>query len=134
MREKVSAPMTSARFPCPAFSSASAVASAKTKPEQTACRSKAAPEWMPRLFCTVTALAGNVLSGVEVASTIRSMSAGCNPALSSAFRAAAVARSEVSSPSAAMWRWRMPVRWTIHSSDVSTIAARSALVRIFAGR
>ena len=32
----------------------------------------------------------------------------------SAARAAAVARSEVSSPSAAMWRWRMPVRSTIH--------------------
>ena len=46
-------------------------------------------------------------------------------------RAAAVARSEVSSPSAAMWRSRMPVRCTIHSSDVSTIAARSSLVSTF---
>ena len=36
---------------------------------------------MPRLSCTVTAVAGKVLSGVEVASTIRSMSAARSPAL-----------------------------------------------------
>jgi hypothetical protein len=33
-----------------------------------------------------------------------------------------------------MWRARMPVRWTIHSSLVSTIAANSALVMMRAGR
>jgi len=32
---------------------------------------------------------------------------------------------EVTSPSAAIYRWRMPVRCTIHSSDVSTLAASS---------
>ena len=31
-------------------------------------------------------------------------------------------------PGAAIWRSRMPVRWTIHSSDVSTVCASSALV------
>ena len=56
------------------------------------------------------------------------------PALSSARRAAAVARSEVSSPSAAMWRWRMPVRAAIHSSLVSTIFDRSSLVSTLSGR
>ena len=51
-----------------------------------------------------------------------------------AARAAASPRSEVTSPSAAMWRSRMPVRCTIHSSDVSTILVRSSLVTRRAGR
>ena len=54
--------------------------------------------------------------------------------LASAARAALVARCEVNSPSAAMWRSLMPVRCTIHSSDVSIRAASSALVRIRSGR
>ena len=74
--------------------------------------------------------AGKVLSGVEVASTIRSIDCASIPALASAARAAWIARSEVNSPSAAMWRCRMPVRCTIHSSEVSIRAASSALVRI----
>jgi len=62
------------------------------------------------------------------------MSAALRPAASSAGRAAATARSEVNSPSAAMRRSRMPVRSTIHSSLVSSRAARSALVSTRAGR
>ena len=58
----------------------SAVASAKTKPEHTACRSKAAPWLMPSPFWTATAVAGKVLSGVEVASTIRSIDCASMPA------------------------------------------------------
>jgi hypothetical protein len=134
MREKVSAPITSARLKAPLRSSASAVDSAKTKPEQTACRSKAAPWTMPRPACTVTAVAGKVWSGVEVASTIRSMLEASTWALISAARAACSARSEVSSPAAAMWRSRMPVRCTIHSSVVSTERASSSLLRTRAGR
>jgi len=41
--------------------------------------------------------------------------------LTGRLRAAAQARSEVISPSAAMWRCSMPVRCTIHSSLVSTV-------------
>ncbi|MGY4570813.1 hypothetical protein ACVWY5_003883 [Bradyrhizobium sp. USDA 3256] len=67
MREKVSAPITSARLWVPARRKLSAVASAKTKPEQTACRSKATPWLMPSPCWTATAVAGKVLSGVEVA-------------------------------------------------------------------
>jgi hypothetical protein len=44
------------------------------------------------------------------------------------------ARSPVVSPSAARRRSRMPVRDEIHSSVVSTIFSRSALVTIFSGR
>src|SRR6476661_2566790 len=82
---------------------------------------------MPSPFCTATAVAGKVLSGVEVASTIRSIAWASSPACSSAARAALIARCEVNSPSAAIWRCRMPVRCTIHSSEVSIRAANSAL-------
>ena len=76
----------------------SAVASAKTKPEHTACRSKAAPWVMPSSACTATAVAGKVLSGVEVASTIRSIACASMPACASAARAAWIAMCEVNSP------------------------------------
>jgi hypothetical protein len=33
-----------------------------------------------------------------------------------------------------MWRWRIPVRWTIHSSEVSTRSARAAFVTTVSGR
>jgi hypothetical protein len=80
------------------------------------------------------AVDGKIMSGVVVATTIRSTSAGTMPAASSAAREAASARSDVISSSAAMWRARMPVRATIHSSLVSTLLASSALVTRFAGR
>jgi hypothetical protein len=89
---------------------------------------------MPRPACTVTAVAGKVWSGVEVASTIRSIELASTRALASAARAACSARSEVSSPAAAIWRSRMPVRCTIHSSVVCTDFASSSLLRIRAGR
>jgi hypothetical protein len=41
--------------------------------------------------------------------------------------------SDVHSPSAAIRRSRMPVRVRIHSSLVSTIRSRSALVSTFSG-
>src|SRR6266581_4146869 len=103
-------------------------------PVHTACISKAAPRVMPSWACTLVAVAGKVWSGVAVASTMRSRSPPAMPADLSAWRAAAVARSEVSSPTAATWRCRMPVRCTIHSSEVARRSARSALVTIFSGR
>ena len=51
-REKVSAPITSARLCEPETRNLSAVATAKTKPEQTACRSKATPWSIPSAACT----------------------------------------------------------------------------------
>ena len=95
-REKVSAPITSARRKAPVRSRPSAAASPNTKPEHTACTSKAAPPVMPSAACTVTAVAGKVLSGVDVASTMRSMLVGSMSPEASAARAAATARSEVS--------------------------------------
>jgi hypothetical protein len=89
---------------------------------------------MPRSACTSTAVAGKVLSGVEVASTIKSIDCASTPAAASAARAAASAMSEVVSPFAAMCRSRIPVRCVIHSSEVSTIRDNSALVRTRLGR
>ena len=74
------------------------------KPEHTACTSKAAPLVMPRPAWILTAVAGNVRSGVAVAQMMRSMSMGSMPERTSAWREAAMPRSEVSSPSSAMWR------------------------------
>ena len=107
---------------------------AKTKPEHTACMSNAAPWVMPRPAWTATAVAGKVWSGVEVASTMRSIDCASTCPAASAARAAASARSDVISPGAAMRRSRMPVRWPIQASEVSTLWARSALVRTWLGR
>ena len=82
----------------------------------------------------MTALAGNVWSGVEVASTIRSIDDASTLAAASAAFAASSAISEVSSPVEASRRSWMPVRWTIHSSDVSTALASSWLVTTRDGR
>jgi hypothetical protein len=71
---------------------------------------------------------GNTMSGVVVPTAMNSMSSGTRLARSSACWAALTARSDVASLSSAMCRWRMPVRWTIHSSLVATIFSRSAFV------
>ena len=62
----------------------SATWSAQTKPAHTAWTSKAMPPVMPSLACTLVAVAGKVLSGVDVASTSRSSAAASMPADSSA--------------------------------------------------
>ena len=134
MREKVSAPITMIRRETPVWISALAWVSAKMKPAQTACTSKAKPPRMPMALCTLTAVAGKVWSGVAVATISVSMSAPLSPASASAARAAAVARSEVISPSEAKWRRSMPVRVRIHSSEVSRVALNSAFSTTRAGR
>jgi len=73
------------------------------------------------------------MSGVMVATMIRSICSAVTAALFMALRAAWVARSDVNSSLAAKRRSLIPVRVVIHSSEVSTIFSRSALVRIFAG-
>ena len=131
MREKVSAPITSARC---AWPSADEIVGDRQRIDEAgadrlhvegdaprACRARPGPR---------SRWPGKVWSGVAVAEH----DAGrrrrpSTPACVQRLRAAAcVARSEVSSPSAAMWRWRMPVRSPIHSSEVSTRCASSSLV------
>ncbi len=90
---------------------------------------------MPSFCCTTAAVAGKVMSGVVVATMIRSTSsvgerrhfpAPCVPA--------AAARSEVSLALGRDMALRMPVRCWIHSSEVSTVLASSSLVMTRVGR
>ena len=75
---------------------------------------------MPSLCCRMQAVDGNTMSGVEVATMIRSMSCGVAAGgLERAARAASSARSLQVTPASAKWRARMPVRSTIQSSEVS---------------
>jgi hypothetical protein len=96
--------------------------------------SNAAQPFAPRRCCSRQAVEGEIRSGVVVPTTSSSISPGLTPAAASAARDAPSARSQVVWPSAAMWRWRMPVRDAIHSSLVSTSFSRSALVSTFSGR
>ena len=89
---------------------------------------------MPSAAWTRVAVAGKVWSGVVVARTMMSSRSAGSSAASKAPRAAAMARSEVFSPASAMWRPRIPVRRTIHWSEVSRRFASSALVTIRLGR
>src|SRR5690606_10338642 len=96
--------------------------------------SKAKPCVMPSRCWILTAVAGKVLSGVEVATMMQSRSAGAMPASASAARAAASPREAVVSSSAAMKRWRMPVRCTIQASLVSTTPSSSRLLTALRGK
>ena len=94
---------------------------------------KAAPD-MPIRSCSRQATLGNTRSGVHVPTTTRSISAGVNPAASSAARQACSDRSLVASSFAAMCLRSIPVRVRIHSSVVSIIFSRSKFVSTFSGR
>jgi hypothetical protein len=87
----------------------------------------------PIFFWTKQAVAGKSISGVAVATIIRSISFAeifaCSIALSAAF----VAISLVFSSFAAIRRSLMPVRVVIHSSLVSIMRERSELVRTLSG-
>ena len=90
-----------------------------------------APQRSPSSCCTAAAEPGTVRSGVVVAGRRASISAGSTPDISSAWRPDSIDRPTVVPPT---WRSRMPVRSTIHSSDVSNICSRSWLVSTFGGR
>ena len=89
-----------------------------------------APPRMPIPCCTLGAVPGTMPSGVVVASTRWSISSAVRPAQASAACAASMARPDVVPP---MWRSRIPVRSTIHSSLVSRLTAMSSLVTTLSG-
>ena len=109
------------------------------KPLHTACTSKAGLPAMPSWRCTMAAVAGNTMSGVEVATMSRSMSCGCAPAACMAACAAGTASWLAGVAGSAKWRARMPVRSVIQASEVSmpraaSSAASSSLETRRAGR
>ena len=88
----------------------------------------------PSFSCSAHAVDGKIMSGVVVATTIKSTSESAMPAVASAWREAASARSLVCSSGAAICREQIPVRVRTHSSLVSMRVASSALVSTLAGR
>src|SRR5438067_140706 len=104
------------------------------KPVQAASRSKAQAPGTPSSFWTRQATDGKGPSGELVATMIMSRSAALMPASSSAAWAALVASSNVVVPGSATWRILIPVRWVIHSSEVSSPSPiKSVLVRTCSG-
>ena len=128
MVESFSAPTTSTTSLCPAAIMPSATAVAYKKPGQAAEMSNAAARSAPSRACRSQAVEGSSRSGVAVASTIASMSWGVRPAWSSALTLASQLSMATDWSGRAMWRSRMPVRSTIHWSEVSSMRVRSALV------
>ena len=74
------------------------------------------------------------MSGVMVATMIRSMSSASIPRRANSSWATAIAMVEVGSSSGRKRRSEMPVRERIHPSEVSTSRSRSALVTTLSGR
>ena len=66
--------ITSAHLACPPRIKLSAMVRPYTKPEHTACTSNAAQPLAPSLFWRMQAVEGNTMSGVDVATMIRSIS------------------------------------------------------------
>ncbi len=125
--------MTSAFLYMPLTIYCLAVIKAKRKPAHAALTSKAVAFLAPSAFCTRHATDGKLLSGLIVATMIRSSFAGSKSADFNACFAAFVAKWLLRSPLAAMRRSLIPVRVVIHSSLVSTIFSRSKLVKTFSG-
>ena len=83
---------------------------------------------MPSESASSAELVGNIMSGVTVATTIRSIESALTPASDIAATAAGAAMSVSACSFVAKRRSRMPVRSTIHSSVVSTYCSRSLFV------
>mmetsp|Transcript_5422 Transcript_5422/g.15137 ORF Transcript_5422/g.15137 Transcript_5422/m.15137 type:complete len:262 (-) Transcript_5422:61-846(-) len=130
--DKQSAPITTMFLAAPALMYCDAVTKAKTKPEQAAVMSKATAFVAPSSAATAVALPKRS-SGEDVARIIMSMSSADMFAFSIAFFAAVAAIDASVSSGRSTWRVRMPVRWTIHSSFVSMISARSLLETTVSG-
>ena len=88
----------------------------------------------PIFSCRTQAVDGKNISGVTVATMIRSISSAPIPLCSRTFRAAPSARALVGVPFSTIRRSRIPVRSKIHWSVVSTIASKSWFVRRPSGR
>src|ERR1700751_2049741 len=103
------------------------------KPVQPAERSYAAASAAPSRSARIAEVDGNIMSGVTVATIRRSMSLPARPDCSRALSIAGNARSESASESAAIRRSWIPVRSTIHSSEVSTSRESSSFVTTRSG-
>src|SRR5687767_8466651 len=102
MLDITSAPTTSAcRLP-PDDTMCAAVVNAYVKPEQAATRSYPHARDAPIFACSTHAVLGKRVSGVVVATRMKSISAGVSPALLIADNDASLARSDVATPASTM--------------------------------
>src|SRR5260370_9274490 len=129
----VSLPITITFLCVPAPTNCAPTVSAYEKPEHAADRSKPHAFFAPIRHCTRQAVAGKNMSGVTLATIIISISAASVFDCASNAFAASVAKFDEAMPCCTMWRSRMPVRVRIHSSLVSTIFSKSALVITLGG-
>ncbi len=99
------------------------------------CRmSRAGISGTPSFAWRKQAVPGKKWSGLSVATSSMSMSSFDTPASARAALAASRARSAVDVSGSTQCRCRMPVRSTIHSSDVSMYPVSSSLVTTRGGR
>ncbi len=134
MRDSVSTPTTSTLRALPDAMSACAIVTPYMNPEHAAVMSKAAALLAPMRFWTRQAVDGKGMSEVAVAMRMMSRSSGVMPASASARFVASMARSLVACSGFAIRRSLIPVRETIHSSEVSSIRSKSAFVSTTSGR
>src|SRR5579872_1741437 len=103
------------------------------KPAHAAPMSRAPALTAPIAPWTIQLTDGKGMSPVTVAQITRSISLGSNPRLARSVRTAWVDSVAVVSSGPAIRRSRIPVRCTIHSSEVSTIRSRSRFDRTASG-
>src|SRR3954447_9475803 len=128
-----SAPTTSTARALPDSSCAVARERAERKPVQAAPTSTAPAEGAPIRLAISGAACGSIWSGVEVATSTRSRSAGSRPASARALEPASAPRSTSVSPLTRRRRW-MPVRDEIHSESTPSGAASSSFSTTRSGR
>src|SRR5216684_6146155 len=129
----VSLPITITFLCVPAPTNCAPTVSAYENPEHAADRSKPHAFFAPIRHCTRQAVAGKNMSGVTLATIIISISEGSVFVCASNAFAASVAKCDEAMPFSTMCRSRIPVRVRIHSSLVSTIFSKSALVITLGG-
>mmetsp|Transcript_680 Transcript_680/g.1898 ORF Transcript_680/g.1898 Transcript_680/m.1898 type:complete len:207 (+) Transcript_680:877-1497(+) len=126
-RDSASAPMTRTFLYAPVCTNWDAVTTANRKPEHAAVRSNPTAFVAPIPEATIAA-SPKRSSGEDVASTTMSTSEAATPALSSAPMAAEMASAEMEPSGPRRCLLLMPVRFAIHSSEVSTMDSKSTFV------
>ena len=125
----LSAPTTTTFLYRPLSTRAAPVVRLYKKPEQAASTSNPQAFLMPSLSQATLAVLGKNMSGVMVATIMQSISLGSMPLLLQRSCTAGTTRSEVARPSPLrICLSSIPVLVLIHSSLVSTIFSKSALV------
>ena len=131
--ENVSAPITQTLSYTPAGINCDETDIPKRKPLQTDEISNATALYASILSCTLAAVDGATLSGVEVATIIKSISSFFKPAFSIAFKAASEAKSLVNWSSLAIRLTFIPRFSSIQEAVVGKIWDKYSFIKILEG-